>query len=115
MGRKQKFSNNLRKAEARVQYIHARIVHARMDFRHQTSSTISKNHVMVCMEDLQVLNWVKSTCEIRAEQGETRSEVVRVSPPTEVKNGVEWWTIETQTTAKYEPNLSGVQSRINKE
>ena len=60
MSRKKKFSNNWKKAKARVQRIHVRIVNARRDFLHKTSTTISKNHAMVVMEDLQVGNMSRS-------------------------------------------------------
>lgn len=54
MSRKIKFSHNWAKAKARVQKIHAHIADARKDFLHKTTSTISKNHAVVCIEDLQV-------------------------------------------------------------
>jgi len=60
MSRKQKFSNNWKKAKARVQKIHARIANARRDFLHKTSTAISQNHAMVCIEDLQVRNMSRS-------------------------------------------------------
>lgn len=60
MSRKQKFSNNWRKARARVQKIHTRIAQARLDFLHKTTTAISQNHAMVCIEDLQVRNMSKS-------------------------------------------------------
>ncbi|MGL5907850.1 MAG: RNA-guided endonuclease InsQ/TnpB family protein [Shewanella sp.] len=60
MSRKTKFSANWKKAKAKVQRIHARIGNARRDYLHQTSTTISKNHAMVCVEDLQVRNMSKS-------------------------------------------------------
>lgn len=60
MSHKKKFSNNWKKAKARVQRIHTRIANSRMDFLHKTSSAISKNHAMVCMEDLQVRNMSRS-------------------------------------------------------
>jgi putative transposase len=60
MSRKQKFSNNWKKAKARVQRIHARIGNARRDYLHKTSTTISQNHAMVCIEDLQVRNMSRS-------------------------------------------------------
>ena len=61
MSRKQKFSNNWKKAKARVQRIHARIGNARSDDLHKTTTTISQNHAMVCIEDLQVRNMSKSS------------------------------------------------------
>lgn len=60
MSRKQKFSNNWKKAKANVQKIHARIGNARRDYLHKTTTTISQNHAMVCIEDLQVQNMSKS-------------------------------------------------------
>jgi putative transposase len=54
MGRKVKFSSNWRKAKARVQKIHTRIANARKDFLHKTTAAITQNHVLVCIEDLQV-------------------------------------------------------------
>lgn len=60
MSRKVKFSNNWKKAKTRVQKIHSRIGNVRRDFLHKVSSTISKNHAMVCIEDLQVRNMSKS-------------------------------------------------------
>jgi putative transposase len=60
MSRKTKFSNNWKKAKARVQHIHSRIGNARRDYLHKATTTISKNHAMVCIEDLQVRNMSKS-------------------------------------------------------
>ncbi|WP_322111776.1 RNA-guided endonuclease InsQ/TnpB family protein [Acidihalobacter yilgarnensis] len=60
MSRKVKFSNNWMKAKARVQRIHSRIGNARRDFLHKATTTISQNHAMVCIEDLQVRNMSRS-------------------------------------------------------
>ena len=60
MSRKVKFSHNWKKAKARVQRIHARIGNARRDYLHKATSAISKNHAMVCIEDLQVRNMSRS-------------------------------------------------------
>ena len=60
MSRKVKFSNNWRKANHRVQRIHARISDARRDYLHKATTSISKNHAMVCLVDLQVRNMVRS-------------------------------------------------------
>ena len=56
MSRKVKFSRNWKKARASVQKIHTRIANARKDFLHKTTTTISQNHALVCVEDLQVRN-----------------------------------------------------------
>jgi putative transposase len=61
MSRKVKFSNNWKKAKAHVQKIHTRIANARKDFLHKTTTTISKNHALVCIEDLQVRSMSRSS------------------------------------------------------
>ncbi len=60
MSRKVKFSNNWKKAKAKVQRIHSRIGNARRDYLHKATTTISQNHAMVCIEDLQVRNMSRS-------------------------------------------------------
>lgn len=60
MSRKVKFSKNWNKAKARVQKVHTCIANARKDFLHKTTTTISQNHALVCIEDLQVRNMSKS-------------------------------------------------------
>src|SRR3990167_991451 len=60
MSRKVKFSNNWKKAKIKVQKIHTDIANARKDFLHKITTTISKNHALVCVEDLQVSTMSKS-------------------------------------------------------
>jgi putative transposase len=81
LARKTKFSNNWKKAKAKVQRIHARIANARRDYLHKTTTTISKNHAMVCIEDLRVRNMSKSAAgtaeapgrNVRAKSGLNKS------------------------------------------
>jgi len=81
MSRKKKFSNNWKKAKARVQRIHVRIANARRDYLHKTSTTISNNHAMVVVEDLEVGNMSRSAAgsveqpgrNVRAKSGLNRS------------------------------------------
>ncbi|OYO26561.1 RNA-guided endonuclease TnpB family protein [Janthinobacterium sp. PC23-8] len=61
MSHKVKFSNNWKKAKARIQKIHAGIANARKDFLHKSTTTISQNHALVCIEDLQVRNMSRSS------------------------------------------------------
>jgi putative transposase len=61
MSRKVKFSSNWKKAKTRIQKIHTGIAHARKDFLHKTTTTISQNHALVCVEDLQVRNMSQSS------------------------------------------------------
>ena len=69
MSRKKKFSKNRKKARVKVQKIHTKIANARKDFLHKTTTTISKNHAIVCIEDLQVRNMSKSASGTSAEPG----------------------------------------------
>ena len=81
MSHKAKFSSNWKKAKARVQKIHARIGNARRDYLHKALTSISKNHAMVCIEDLQVKNMSRSAAgtadapgrNVRARSGLNRS------------------------------------------
>jgi putative transposase len=69
ISRKVKFSANWKKAKARVQRLHARIGNARRDYLHKTSTAISQNHAMVCIEDLQVRNMSKSAAGTTEQPG----------------------------------------------
>ena len=60
MAHKQKFSNNWKKAKAKVQKIHTQIANDRRDFLHKATTTISQNHAVVFVEDLQVRNMSQS-------------------------------------------------------
>ena len=61
LARKVKFSQNWKKAKAKVSQIHINIGNARKDYLHQASAAISQNHAIVCIEDLQVRNRSKSS------------------------------------------------------
>jgi len=69
MSRKVKFSNNWKKAKTSVQKVHKAIANARKDFVHKTTTTISKNHALVCIEDLQIRNMTRSSNGTSARPG----------------------------------------------
>ena len=81
MSRKVKFSSNWKKEKSRIQTIHSRIGNARRDDLHKTSTAISQNHAMVCIEDLQVRNMSRSAAgtteapgrNVRAKSGLNKS------------------------------------------
>jgi putative transposase len=58
MARKVKFSQNWKKAKAKITKLHQKIACARRDFLHQSSTSISKTHAMIVIEDLKVSNMV---------------------------------------------------------
>ena len=61
LARKKKFSNNWRKQKNKITRMHARIANIRNDYLHKTSNDISKNHAVVCIEDLKVGNMSRSS------------------------------------------------------
>jgi putative transposase len=69
MSRKVKFSSNWKRAKLRVQKIKNQIANVRNDFLHKTSHSISKNHAMLCVEDLQVSNMSRSASGTLEEPG----------------------------------------------
>lgn len=81
MSRRSKFGKNWYKARRKVQRVHARIGNCRRDYLHKASSTICKNHAMVCIEDLRVRNLSRSAAgssdapgrNVRAKSGLNRS------------------------------------------
>lgn len=56
LARKIKGSNNWEKQKRKITRIHENIADARKDFLHKTSTSISKNHAVVLLEDLRVSN-----------------------------------------------------------
>ena len=81
MSRKVKFSNNWNKAKRKVQALHSRIANIRRDYLHKVTTTVSKNHAMIVIEDLKVANMSKSAAgtvsqhgrNVRAKSGLNRS------------------------------------------
>ena len=57
---KKKFSKNWQKLKAKIAKLHHRIANIRKNYLHKISSTISKNHAVVYVEDLQIKNMSKS-------------------------------------------------------
>jgi putative transposase len=60
LAHKVKFSANWNRQKAKVQSLHKRIADVRNDFLHKATTTISKNHALVVMEDLRVKNMSRS-------------------------------------------------------
>ena len=69
MARRRKFSQNWRKAKAKVHAVHRNIANIRNDFLHQTTTAISKNHAVVVIEDLKVRNMSKSAAGTKENPG----------------------------------------------
>jgi putative transposase len=79
MSRKVKFSNNWKKAKAKLQKIHTGIANARKDFLHKITTTISKNHALVCVEDLQIKKMSKTAAGTKEQPGKRVSQKSRLN------------------------------------
>lgn len=81
LSHKVKFSNNWQKQKRKIQCLHSRIANIRRDYLHKVTTTISKNHAMIVIEDLKVSNMSKSAAgtvsqpgrNVRAKSGLNRS------------------------------------------
>ena len=60
LSHKTKFSNNWKKQRDRIARLHIRIADARLDAIHKATTSISKNHAVVCLEDLRTRNMTRS-------------------------------------------------------
>ncbi|EKQ0963509.1 transposase, partial [Salmonella enterica] len=69
LSRKVNFSNNWQKQKHKIQRLHSRIANIRRDYLHKVTTTISKNHAMIVIEDLKVKNMSKSTAGTRSQPG----------------------------------------------
>ena len=57
---KSKSSNSRKRLNAKIAKLHHRIANIRKDYLHKISNTISKNHAIVYVENLQIKNMSKS-------------------------------------------------------
>ncbi|WP_459947922.1 RNA-guided endonuclease InsQ/TnpB family protein, partial [Desulfocastanea catecholica] len=60
LARKVKFSANWQKQKKKITRLHIRIADTRNDYLHKSSTTISKNHAIVYVEDLKIRNMSRS-------------------------------------------------------
>ena len=80
MACKKKFSKNWRKAKARITKLHTKVANIRKDFVHKVSNDISKNHVVVVVEELQVQNMSKRATKKVAQKSGLNRSVLDASP-----------------------------------
>ena len=98
LARKKKFSSNWKKAKSRITKLHSKIANIRKDFVNKASNNISKNHAIVCIEDLQVKNMSASAAgtkdkpgkNVRAKSGLNRS--ILDASPFELRRQLEYKT-----------------------
>jgi putative transposase len=69
MARKVRFSSNWRKAKAKVARLQRKTKNIRNDLIHKASTSISKNHALVVLEDLRIVNMTASSSGTVTEPG----------------------------------------------
>jgi putative transposase len=122
MSRKKKFSQNWKKAKARLACLHIRIANARRDYLHKASTAISKNHAMiVCVEDLGVSNLSSSAAgsrqspgskvrgQVRPESIYPRPRLGRIAASAGIQAGLERRPADRGAGDQYQPDLSGMR------
>jgi putative transposase len=80
LAKKEKFSKRWRKAKAGITKLHTQVANFRKDFVHKASHNISKNHVVVVIEDLQVKNMSKSATKKVAQKSGLNRSILDASP-----------------------------------
>ena len=69
LARMVKFSANWKKQKAKISRLHSHIASIRRDYLHKVTTTVSKNHAMIVIEDLKVSNMSKSAAGTVDEPG----------------------------------------------
>ncbi len=80
LSRKVKFSNNWQKQKPKIQCLHSRIANIRRDYLHKVTTTVSKNHAMIVIEDLKVSNMSKSAAGTVSQPGRNVQGKIRFKP-----------------------------------
>lgn len=68
--RQVKFSNNWKKTQEKIRKVHHKIACIRKDYLHKLSTNISKNHAMIYLEALGILNMTKRAKPKLSEDGQ---------------------------------------------
>ena len=74
------FGKNFRKAKARITELHTKVANVRKNFLHQVSNDISKNHVVVVIEDLEVQSMSRSARKRVAQKSGLNRAILDASP-----------------------------------
>jgi len=69
LSKRRKFSENWKKEKEKVQKLHSKIANVRKDFLNKTTTTISKNHAIVVLEDLKIQNMSRSASGTKEKPG----------------------------------------------
>ena len=122
LAKKKKFSKRWRKAKAVITKLHTKVANIRKHFVHQASHDISKNHVVVVIEDLQVKNMSQSATKKVAQKSGLNRSILDASP-FELRRQLEYKTqwrggllvaVAPQNTSRKCPNCGQVSAANRK-
>lgn len=109
--KKQKGSNNRKKANKRVALLHEKIKNQRQDFLHKVSSMLVSENQTICLETLGVSNMMKNHCLAQAISDASWSEFNRM-----IEYKAEWYGVNILRIGKFAPSSKTCEcGKINKD
>lgn len=97
--KKQKGSNNRKKANNRVALMHEKIKNQRQDFLHKLSSRLVSENQTICLENLGVSNMMKNHCLAQAISDASWSEFNRM-----IEYKAEWYGVNILRIGRFAPS-----------
>lgn len=109
--KKQKGSNNRKKANKRVALLHEKIKNQRQDFLHKTSSKLIRENQTICLENLGVSNMIKNHNLAQAISDVSWSEFNRM-----IEYKAEWYGVNILRIGRFAPSSKTCEcGTINKD
>lgn len=109
--KKQKGSNNRKKANKRVAILHEKIANQRKDFLHKVSSRLVSENQTICLENLSVSNMIKNHNLAQAISDVSWSEFNRM-----IEYKAEWYRVNVIRIGRFAPSSKTCECGvINKE
>jgi putative transposase len=109
--KKQKGSNNKKKANKRVAVLHEKITNQRQDFLHKTSTKLIRENQTICLENLGVSNMMKNHNLAQAISDVSWSEFNRM-----IEYKAEWYGVNILRISRFTPSSKTCEcGTINKD
>jgi putative transposase len=109
--KKQKGSNNRKKANTKVALLHERVKNQRQDFLHKVSSRLVSENQTICLEDLGVSNMIKNHCLAQAISDVSWSEFNRM-----IEYKAKWHGVNILRIGRFSPSSKTCEcGKINKD
>lgn len=108
--KKQKGSNNKKKANKRVAILHEKIANRRQGFLHKVSTKLIRENQTICLENLGVSNMIKNHCLAQAISDVSWSEFNRM-----IEYKAEWYGVNILRVGRFTPSSKTCEcGKINK-